>query len=114
MKKVFQVEATDCLKACVASITGEDQVPDFSSSIRWMCNMKRWLARRGFVTKTINDCGKIDKRCYSIVAVDRFVFNDGVAAHAVVMRGGRVIHDPGRRKIKKNYELVYGIEIHKV
>ncbi len=115
MKKVFQSEATDCLRACVASITGEDNVPDFSSnSTNWMRNMKRWLARRGFVAKVINDCGEIDGRCYSIVAVDPYIFGVGVFAHAVVMRGKRVIHDPGRRNIKKSYELAYGLEIRKV
>jgi len=115
MKKVFQSGVTDCLKACVASITGEDSVPDFSSnSINWMRNMKRWLARHGFATKTVSNCGEIDRRCYSIAAVDPFVFKGGVFAHAVVVRGGKVVHDPGRSKIKKNYEFVYGLEIRKV
>lgn len=115
MKKVFQSGATDCLKACVASITEEDKVPDFSSnSISWMSNMRRWLTRHGFATKVVSNCGEIDRRCYSIVAVDPFTFNGGTFAHAVVMRGGKVVHDPARRKIKKRHKLVYGLEIRKV
>lgn len=117
MKKVFQTGATDCLKACIASITGEDinRVPDFSANMtNWMRNIKRYLARRGFATKAVSNCGEIDQRCYSIAAVDPFVFNGAVIAHAVIVRGGKVVHDPARRKIKKNYELVYGLEISRV
>jgi len=114
MKKVFQSEERDCLKACVASLTGENNVPDFSSnSLHWMRNVKRYLARRGFATKTVSNCGKIDGRRYTIVAVDPVVNICGVFAHAVIMRGNKVIHDPGRRKIKKNYELIYGLELRK-
>ena len=115
MKKVFQVEDRDCLRACVASITGEDNVPDFSSnSLNWMRNVRRYLARRGFATKVVSNCGKIDARHYAIVAVDPVVSLCGVFAHAVVMRGKKVIHDPARRRIKKNYVMEYALELYRV
>ena len=113
MKKVFQKEDRDCLKACVATLTGEKNVPDFSSNgLTWMRNLRRWLGRRGFATKVVRTCGKTNG--YTIAAVDPVVGPCvGVFSHAVLMRGQKVIHDPGRRRIKKNYEFVYGIEIRK-
>lgn len=113
MKKIFQTEDRDCLRAVVATLTGETKVPDFSSNtLNWMRNLRRWLGRRGFATKVVRNCGK--NTGYTIAAVDPVpVVQIGFFAHSVLMKGNKVVHDPGRRRIKKNYEFCYGIEVRK-
>lgn len=112
MKKIFQTEDRDCLRAVVATLTGEQNVPNFASSNNWMRNVRRWLKRRGFATKVVNTCGKT--RGYTIAAVDPVaVVEIGFFSHAVLMKGNKVVHDPDRRRIKKNYEVIYGIEVTK-
>lgn len=117
MKPVRQESHYDCFNSCLASITGipKSEIPLFvKNPDRYIQTARKWLAKHGFVLSEIKDFDSLDGRVNSIVAVDPFVFDGIYAAHAVVVRHGRVIHDPARRKVKKRYETVCGWEVRRL
>jgi hypothetical protein len=117
MQKVYQRGNYDCFNTCIATLTGIsiDKIPLFvRSPDNWLRNARRWLRRRGFILSNVLDVEDLDGRRNNIVATDPYRVDGVFAAHSVVARGLRVVHDPMRRKPKKNYEIVCGWEITKL
>lgn len=117
MNRIYQKNHFDCFNSCLATITGvpKEQIPLFvDNPDRYIQSARKWLAKRGFVLSEVKDVGELDRRLNSVVAVDPYDFQGVFAAHAVVVRHGRVVHDPARRHIKKKYDVVCGWEIRRV
>lgn len=119
MKPVRQRDDYDCFSACIASLTGIplDKIPPFVENPEgYIEAAQRWLRRRGFVLSDTMELDSLDKRRNCIVASDWYLVDDPTygtlfAAHAVVARNNKVVHDPGRSKPKKRYSLICGWEL---
>jgi hypothetical protein len=103
----------DCLRACVASLTGQPlaAVPDFAaldlSGEDWWGALLACLRRRGLALEAVED--PADARGPVLVTGPSPRF-DG-AWHAVVYRGARLAHDPhpsreGVRGVTAAYAVV--------
>ena len=114
MNRIYQKNHFDCFNSCLATLTGvpKEQIPIFINNPgRYIQEARKWLAKNGFILSEIKAIDELDRRVNSIVAVDPYEFQSIFAAHAIIVRRGKVVHDPARRKIKKQYEMVCGWEI---
>jgi hypothetical protein len=114
MKPIRQNGEYDCFSACIASIleTQLDHVPLFvSDAENWLDDARRWLRKRGWTLSPVLDTEQLDNRRNTIVATDPYEVDGVFAAHSVIARHGKVVHDPMRRKPKKRYEIVCGWEL---
>lgn len=114
MNRIYQKNHFDCFNSCIATLTGvpKEQIPIFiNNPDRYIQEARKWLAKKGFVMSEVKNAGQLDRRRNSIVAVDPYDLQGIFAAHAVIMRYGRVVHDPARRRLKKRYEIVCGWEV---
>lgn len=117
MNPIRQKTNYDCFNSCIASITGipQEKIPLFvDNPARYIETARKWLRSQGYALSSIKHVNDLDGRCNSIVAVDAYEFNGIFAAHAVVMHRSRVVHDPARRRIKKNYDILCGWEVRRL
>ena len=99
MKRVYQKLDSDCLSACIASITdlSIDDIPTFISH-DWFRKLRTWMFAKGYQTtrdRTID-------QSYHIACVDAFQRPDGASrCHAVVYKNIWPIHDPAELTVNR-------------
>lgn len=114
MRKIYQKNEDDCFSACIASLTSipYEEIPKFHSD-SWMTDATKWLRKRGYQFIHCR-CDFLDKRRLYILCVDPFYDYGYSFSHAVISKGLKVIHDPGRYRVKKKYSMLYAIRLKKL
>jgi hypothetical protein len=92
---------SDCLGACIASITGLsiDNIPLFHNYENWFKQFRNWLFQHGFqaVMFSGDKKDKIDKD-YHIVGINPYYHPDGAwRCHSMVFKDIWPVHDPAER-----------------
>lgn len=105
MRRIYQqldpsLLDSDCLGACVASVTGlsVNDLPILRGR-RWFHQLQEWLFVRGYQT-TMSCPSVIDSSCH-IAIVDPYMHPEGEwRCHAIVYKGVWPIHNPAEHAIQ--------------
>ncbi len=119
MKPIFQTrfggadsaeeDQGDCMAACLASIfeVGLDEVPDFTGSITsggWFFHLQTWLKKRNLSLLMLPKDAKDIPMGYAMAAVLSHTLENPKDGHMIVVRDGRLAHDPNPNNSDKKEE----------
>jgi hypothetical protein len=91
----------DCFRACLASITGRDDIPNLIAGEDWFSAYERWLEPRGWEIVTQPASHRPAKPAIALVPSPTYPgFN-----HAVVAVGRQFIWDPSPHRNDPGREL---------
>jgi hypothetical protein len=96
-KPVRQVLPNECVRCSVATLFGfaREEVPNFMDAGEWYGPLKRWLDERGYEMTILDHTLEVHEEYYLGQGVK------GDAGHCVVMRNGKIFHDPSGIGIDK-------------
>lgn len=99
----FQRKGTDCVRCALATLLGLSYraVPDFWKRYRTphtqLAAVEKWLNKRGFVMIFMDSRRRPD--CFYLAEGMASTTDGFVGGHMVVMRKGKIVHDPGHQSV---------------